>query len=46
MQFTLDTPLVNLDKISQARLTAAQKEALVIEESVSHQDKKHFSKQQ
>ena len=46
MLFTIDTPFVNLDRIAQTRLTAAQKEALVIEESVSHQDKKHFSKQQ
>lgn len=35
MQFTLDTPLVNLDKIAQTRLTAAQKEALLIEETAS-----------
>lgn len=40
MQFTLDTPLVNLDKISQARLTAAQKEALLIEATPSDQRKK------
>ena len=35
MQFTLDTPLVNLNKIAQTRLTAAQKEALLIEETAS-----------
>ena len=35
MQFTLDTPLVNLDKIAQTRLTAAQKETLLIEETAS-----------
>lgn len=35
MKFTLDTPLVNLDKIAQTRLTAAQKEALLIEETAS-----------
>ena len=40
MQFTLDTPLVNLDKISQARLTAAQKEALLVETTASDQRKK------
>lgn len=40
MQFSLDTPLVNLDKISQTRLTAAQKEALLIEATPSDQRKK------
>lgn len=44
MLFTIDTPLVNLDRIAQTRLTAAQKEALVIEETGSHQDKKQFKK--
>ncbi len=40
MQFTLDTPLVNLDKIAQTRLTAAQKEALLIEETASSKKQK------
>ena len=40
MQFTLDTPLVNLDKIAQTRLTAAQKEALLIEETESPKKQK------
>lgn len=40
MQFTLDTPLVNLDKIAQTRLTAAQKEALLIEETASPKKQK------
>lgn len=44
MLFTIDKPLVNLDRIAQTRLTAAQKEALVIEETVSHQDKKQLNK--
>lgn len=40
MQFTLDTPLVNLDKIAQTRLTATQKEALLIEETASSKKQK------
>lgn len=32
MQFTIETPLVNLDKIAQTRLTVAQKEILLSEE--------------
>ena len=40
MLFTIETPLVNLDRIAQTRLTVAQKEALVLEETVSHQEKK------
>lgn len=42
MQFTLDTPFVNLDKISQTRLTAAQKEALLLEETAASQHKKRI----
>ena len=42
MQFTIDTPLVNLDKISQTRLTAAQKEALLLEETAASQHKKRI----
>ena len=40
MQFTIDTPLVNLDRIAQTRLTAAQKEALLIETTPSDPRKK------
>lgn len=40
MQFTLDTPFVNLDRIAQTRLTAAQKEALLIETTPSDPRKK------
>ena len=40
MQFTLDTPFVNLDRIAQTRLTAAQKEALLIETKSSDPRKK------
>lgn len=42
MQFTIDTPLVNLDKISQTRLTSAQKEALLLEETAASQHKKRI----
>lgn len=42
MQFTLDTPLVNLDKIAQTRLTAAQKEALLLEGTVVSQHQKRI----
>lgn len=42
MQFTIDTPLVNLDRIAQTRLTAAQKEALLLEETAASQHKKRI----
>lgn len=40
MQFTIDAPLVNLDRIAQTRLTASQKEALLIETATPAQRKK------
>jgi len=42
MQFTIDTPLVNLDRIAQTRLTAAQKKALFLEETAASQHKKRI----
>lgn len=42
MQFTIDTPLVNLDRIAQTRLTAAQKKALFWEETAASQHKKRI----